>query len=157
MENPAVRRAVSRDAQAISATLLTAFQEYKSLYTEEGFVATTPDPEKILERLDEGPIWVAVVDEKIVGTVSAVLKDDRTLYIRGMAVLPTARGNGVGPLLFAEVTTYAKEHNRTRLLLSTTPFLHRAIRLYERLGFVRTQEGPTDLHGTPLFSMERPV
>jgi hypothetical protein len=36
--------------------------------------------------------------------------------------------------------------------LSTTPFLHDAIRLYERAGFER-RPALLDLHGTPLFAM----
>jgi ribosomal protein S18 acetylase RimI-like enzyme len=43
------------------------------------------------------------------------------------------------------------------MLLSTAPFLDRAIRLYERFGFRRTNEGPHDLFGTPLFSMEKVI
>jgi ribosomal protein S18 acetylase RimI-like enzyme len=41
------------------------------------------------------------------------------------------------------------------MFLSTTPFLIGAISLYERAGFRRTGEGPHDLFGTPLFSMEK--
>ena len=39
-----------------------------------------------------------------------------------------------------------------RMRLSTTPFLHDAIRLYERAGFER-RPALLDLHGTPLFAM----
>jgi hypothetical protein len=41
------------------------------------------------------------------------------------------------------------------LLLSTTPFLSEAIKLYERSGFRRSTEGPRELFGTPLFTMEK--
>jgi len=53
------------------------------------------------------------------------------------------------------IEEYAKGNGCTKLVLSTTPFLDRAIRLYESLGFIRTDEGPYDLHGTPLFTMEK--
>jgi GNAT superfamily N-acetyltransferase len=152
-----VRRAQARDAAAISAILLEAFLEHRPQYTEEGFAATTPGRAEILKRIAEGPVWLAVKSGEIVGTVSAVLQDARTLYVRGMAVLPVARGQGIGFLLFKEIEGYAATHGCTRLSLSTTPFLHRAIRLYERLGFVRTNDGPHDLFGTPLFTMEKLV
>jgi hypothetical protein len=42
-----------------------------------------------------------------------------------------------------------------RLLLSTTPFLDRAIRLYEKFGFRRNGEPPHDLFGTPLITMDK--
>jgi len=43
------------------------------------------------------------------------------------------------------------------MLLSTTPFLDDAIRLYQRFGFERIREGLHDLAGTPLFTMEKAV
>jgi GNAT superfamily N-acetyltransferase len=142
------------DASAISALLLQSFAEYRGLYTDEGFTATTPASEEVLNRLKEGPIWVAVRNDAIVGTASAVHKGER-LYVRGMAVLPSERGQRIGELLLECIERYAAQHNCNRLFLSTTPFLTGAIRLYERFGFRRTPEGPHDLFGTPLFTMER--
>jgi GNAT superfamily N-acetyltransferase len=78
-----------------------------------------------------------------------------SLYVRGMAALPSARGRQIGKLLVDSVQDFATARGCQRLFLSTTPFLSRAIALYERLGFVRTAEGPHDLFGTPLFTMER--
>jgi GNAT superfamily N-acetyltransferase len=103
-------------------------------------------------RIDEGPVWVALRDGAIVGTVSALPKGE-ALYVRSMAVLPTARGHGIGELLLERVESFALEHGYKRLFLSTTPFLDRAIRLYEHWGFRRSDEGPHDLFGTPLFTM----
>jgi hypothetical protein len=54
-----------------------------------------------------------------------------------------------------QVESYAAEHGYGRLFLSTTPFLDGAIALYESTGFRRTNEGPHDLYGTPLFTMEK--
>jgi hypothetical protein len=39
--------------------------------------------------------------------------------------------------------------------LSTTPFLAFAIALYERFGFRRSDAGPRELFGTPLFTMTK--
>lgn len=104
--------------------------------------------------MTDGPMWVALLNDEIVGTVSVVLKGEG-LYIRGMAVLPAARGKRIGELLLEQVEHWAEAHKCKRLFLSTTPFLHRAIRLYERLGFRRTDHGPHDIFGTPLFTMEK--
>jgi ribosomal protein S18 acetylase RimI-like enzyme len=70
-----------------------------------------------------------------------------------MAVLPSARGQRIGELLLGHIQTLAISQGFKRLLLSTTPFLTRAIQLYERSGFQKTDEGPHDLFGTPLFTM----
>jgi putative acetyltransferase len=134
--------------------LYESFVDYKALYTGEGFAATTPGKERIETRMREGPVWVASCDGTIVGTVSTVASGE-ALYIRGMAVLPAVRGSGAGSALLKQVQGWAAVEGATRLFLSTTPFLESAIRLYEKFGFQRTSDGPYDLFGTPLFTMEK--
>ena len=97
-----IRPGISKDAAAIALVLRESFNEYKSLYTDEGFAATTPGGEQILSRMTEGPMWVALLNDEMVGTVSVVPKGE-ALYIRGMAVLPAARGKHVGELLLEQV------------------------------------------------------
>ena len=128
--------------------------EYKSLYTDGGLAATTPTSEQIVDRMNEGQVWVALHKGQIVGTVSVVPQGE-ALYIRGMAVLPEARGQRIGALLLSHIEEFAAANQHQRLFLSTTPFLTQAIRLYERFGFRRSDEGPHDLFGTPLFTMTK--
>jgi len=146
--------AVPADASSIASVLHESFTEYKSLYTQEGFAATTPVSARIQDRIEEGPIWVVLDNDAIVGTVSVVPKGE-SLYVRGMAIVPAARGRRIGELLLMQVEGYASERGFKRLLLSTTPFLERAIQLYERYGFKRSSEGPDELFGTPLFTLEK--
>ena len=138
----------------IASLLAESFAEYESQYTAEGYAATAITSEQIATRIKEGPVWVALRDEVIIGTVSVVPKGS-SLYIRGMAVLPAARGERVGEILLTHIEKFAVSQGFQRLFLSTTPFLDRAIRLYERFGFHRTNEEPHDLFGTPLFTMEK--
>jgi putative acetyltransferase len=149
-----IRRATAQDALSIATVLRQAFAEYEPLYTKEGYAATTPRADEILVRMNQGTIWVAVHNGQIVGAASVVPKPEGT-YVRGMAVLPAARGLGIGRLLLDEAQRFATVHYSKRLFLSTTPFLHPAIRLYEVFGFERTNEGPHDLFGTPLFTMQK--
>ena len=151
-----IRLAERDDAAAIASVLSESFVEYEPLYTPAGFVATTPNAEAVLHRMDEGPTWVVVSGKTIIGTVSAVSRGE-SLYIRGMAVLPVARGQGVGESLLTHVENFAVTQCYKQLFLSTTPFLDSAINLYERFGFQRTVEGPHDLFGTPLFTMQKSV
>ena len=147
-----IRMAAFGDAPQIASLLHESFIEYRDSYTPEGFAATTPTSEEMLTRMEEGPVWVTLIDGSIVGTVAAVDRGE-DLYVRGMAVLPAVRGRQIGELLLREIEDYARERGYGRLILSTTPFLHRAIRLYERFGFLRREEGARDLKGTPLFTM----
>jgi GNAT superfamily N-acetyltransferase len=149
-----IRLARPEDASSVARVLHEAFVEYESLYTREGFVATTPNVEQVLNRMLDGPVWIASRSLLVLGTVSAVVKG-KSLYIRGMAVLPAARGSGVGARLLAQCEEWAALKECSRLFLSTTPFLSAAIRLYEKSGFRRTNDGPLDLFGTPLFTMEK--
>ena len=149
-----IRQALPRDAQDIVSLLYESFVEYRSLYTAEGFAATAISEVETIDRMREGPVFVATMNEIVVGTVAIVLKGE-SLYIRGMAVLPSARGKRIGEQLLTHIEDFAVSHGIRRLFLSTTPFLYRAIRLYERFGFTRIDEGPEDLFGTPLFTMEK--
>ena len=151
-----IRTAAPDDAEVIASVLRESFAEYRDSYTLEAFAATTPASEQILSRMGEGPLWVAVRGGVVVGTVSVVPRGE-SLYVRGMGVLPAARGQKVGEELLKQVEEFAAARGHGRLYLSTTPFLSRAIRLYERAGYVRTDEGPHELCGTPLFTMEKSV
>ncbi len=149
-----IREAVPEDAAAIKGILRRAFAEYEHCYTKEGYAATTPGKDGILQRMKQGPTLVAIVENKIVGTASAVHKGSGC-YVRGMAVLPEARGLGIGYLLLKQIEVLAAHSGSERLYLCTTPFLLSAISLYRRFGFERSNERPHDLFGTPLFTMEK--
>ena len=149
-----VRLATADDAVAISSVLHEAFREYRPRYTDAGFAATALSPELVQARIAEGPVWVVIRDNTVVATAAAIVKGP-DLYIRGMAVLPSARGFRIGESLLRTIETLAEREGYRRLFLSTTPFLDRAIRLYKKFGFERTDEGLHDLFGTPLFTMEK--
>ncbi|MDH7478660.1 MAG: GNAT family N-acetyltransferase, partial [Syntrophomonadaceae bacterium] len=152
--NVQVRQAVIGEASAIAEVLHRAFVEYEPLYTREAFLATTPSADQLRQRWDEGPVWVAVQDNRVVGTLSAVPRGE-ALYLRSMALLPSARGYGIGRVLLQQAEQFAAGQGFRLVFLCTTPFLTRAIRLYKKLGFRGRPEGPPDLFGTPLLSMEK--
>jgi N-acetylglutamate synthase-like GNAT family acetyltransferase len=149
-----IRLAELSDAPAIALLLSEAFVQYRPLYTQGGFEATAISAAQVTKRMDEGPIWVAICENVIAGTISVVRKHD-SLYLRGMAVCPKARGRRIGERLLNQAEDHATRQGIDRLFLSTTPFLDRAIHLYEKCGYRRTDEGPHELFGTPLFTMEK--
>lgn len=149
-----IRHVTLEELPSVSALMHESFIEYRPSYTDEAFAATTPERDQLAKRMAEGPMWVALLDDVLVGTVSALPLGDE-LYIRGMAVLPHARGLKLGELLLKTVENCALAQGYKRLTLSTTPFLIRAIRLYEHFGFQRISDGPHELFGTPLFTMSK--
>jgi len=151
-----LRLATRADAAAIAAVLREAFGEFQPLYTPEAFPRTVIGAEEVEQRIQEGPVWVSMVAGEIAGTASAVAQG-QIFYIRGMAVVPSARGKGIARRLLEEIDKAARQNSCNRLRLSTTPFLESAIRLYERFGFTREPEGIRDWYGTPLLFMEKAI
>lgn len=149
-----IRRAGREDAEAISEVLYESFREFEPLYTEHGFAATVLGAEQVVVRIQQGPVWVALCERSVIGTVAAYVEHE-SVYIRGMAVLPSARRLGAGSKLLQEPENWGASERCSRILLKTAPFLDSAIRLYERCGFRRTRGGLHDLFGTPLFAMEK--
>lgn len=148
---PRIRRATEQDAPRIATIIASAFEPYRALYTPDAYAATVIDADTIAARLGEGPTWVAL-DHDIVATAAAK-PTEHGLYIRSMASLV----RGCGPHLLAAIERHARDHAIDTLYLSSTPFLDRAIALYERWGFLRGGPGPTDLHATPLIPMVKAV
>lgn len=138
----------------IAAILEESFAELEHLYTVRAYQETVISAEAVLRRIDDGPVWLAAAGEVATGTLSAMLTDTG-LYLRGMAVVPAARGHHLGKLLLERAEELAHQESLARLYLSTTPFLAGAIRVYEDFGLRRVDEGPWDLFGTPLFTMEK--
>ncbi len=144
-----IRRALVQDAEAIHELMLAAFTPFRAQYTDACFDATVLDPERIRQRMAEGPVWVAEAQGQLLGTVGARV-DERGLYVRGMGVHPDARRQGMGRQLLDACAAHADTLG-VGMWLSTTTFLTGSQRLYESFGFVPA-DGPADLHGTPLVS-----
>lgn len=96
-------------------------------------------------RAETTEILVAVVDGTVVGAVTYV--DDPSspwnegtepgeAQFRLLAVDPAARGQGAGESLVRECVARAARAAKP-LLIHTTPWMTAALRMYERLGFVR--------------------
>ncbi len=99
--NPGVqiRAATWEDTESIASVLYQSFAEFEPAYTPEAYAATTPTGDQIRARWNEGPVWVAVSNNAIAGTVSAVVRQD-SLYVRSMAVLPASNDVTLFPAHF---------------------------------------------------------
>jgi len=149
-----IRRAKADDAPVVASTLYEAFAEFRAFYTPLAFAATAISAAEVRARMAEGPLWVALSDDSICGTVGAFAQESAVL-VRGMAVLAIVRGRRIGEALLKQTEVFAIEHGHQSLRLTTTPFLHSAIRLYERFGFCRVPGDSAELFGTPVFWMEK--
>ena len=131
------------EAEAISELLLESFGLFEAEYTPGAFEYTTPSTDTVRGRFDEGPIWVAMDGNAMIGTVSGLPEPDR-FYVRSMAVRPDAQGLRFGQRLLEILENFAREKGFERMYLYTTHVLPGAKRLYEKNGFYVLRETPPE-------------
>ncbi len=145
-----IRLAENKEALVISDLLYQSFSEYKLLYTERAFAATTLGIPELESRISKNVTWVGLYDDTIAGTIS-LMPNGNGIFIKSVAVAPIARKKGLGKELMRHAEKIALKEGAHYLELTTTAFLLEAIRLYEFFGF--RQNGRDDLYGTPLIKM----
>ena len=84
-----------------------------------------------------GQIFFAVSDGKVIGTAAIIRHTSTSYELAKMAVAPEAQGRGVGYLLASRAIEFARDAGAERVTLLTNSRLTPALRLYDRLGFVR--------------------
>jgi GNAT superfamily N-acetyltransferase len=110
----------------------------------------------IADRARRTTILVAVEDGAVLGTVTLELEgrtDTRRrngeesgplrpgqAHIRMLGVAPGVRGRGVGRLLMDASIERARDAGKTVLTLNTTERMKVARRMYESMGFTRTED-----------------
>lgn len=123
-----------------------------AIYVAAGFIS--PESSYIgrlrdaVSRASEAELLVAVHEGEPTGTVTycrhgsawAQLTVPGEAEFRMLAVVPAARGLGLGEALVGRCIARAREDGCRTLRLSTEPVMHAAHRIYRRLGFLRTPE-----------------
>ena len=134
-EHAAAIRQVLRDANEEHRRWLPAV--VFANYVHDLMVLVGDDP-------PEGMLVAVGADGRVLGTGTVVANGSLhslwpagTVVLRAMAADPTARGTGIGGLLGRACLARARALDATSVGLHTAPFMVDAMRLYERLGFVR--------------------
>ena len=143
------------ESDAISELLLESFGLFEAEYTSGAFKFTTPSADEVRGRFDEGPIWVAMDRDTMIGTVSGLPETDR-FYVRSMAVRPDAQRLGLGQRMLEVLEAFARDNDFKRIYLYTTHVLPGAKRLYEKNGFyVLRETAPEEWHDMGGLEMEK--
>jgi len=140
MESPAeieVCSADHADTVAILRCLAAAFAPYRSEYTPAAFADTVLSHETLHLRLQQMHVLVATAAGNVVGTVAGVCNVEEG-HLRGMAVLPEWRGQGVAAKLLATIEGLLRDEGCKRITLDTTLPLAPAMRFYEKKGYRRS-------------------
>ena len=104
----------------------------------------------VQERAARTTIVVAVDDGRVIGSATLEL-DGRTdadgtplevdeAHIRMLGVHPDARGGGVATKIMAECEERARQAGRSRMTLHTAQNMRAARRMYESLGYERSED-----------------
>jgi len=86
------------------------------------------------EELQKGKVFLIEKDNAVIGNLSYVQKDDDHVYISGLVVSPEFQGQGIARKILTGLLEEFK--NVQRIDLVTHPDNHRALNLYQSLGFV---------------------
>lgn len=97
------------------------------------------DAEAILSSLADALLWVAERDGAVVA-FAAIESDDEVSWLESLAVDPAHQGRGIGGLLASRASLGDGVGEGRLAGLSVSSANPRALRLYERLGFVRGRE-----------------
>jgi putative acetyltransferase len=93
---------------------------------------------------DRAGFWVAERDGALLGTVAMRPKDAVTCELKRLYVNPSARGQGIGQLLYMHAEKFARSAGYEKMWLDSSRRFTQARRLYERNGFVLVEELDND-------------
>ena len=96
----------------------------------------------ILDR--GGYIFLAMIDEKVIGTAALINEGDSKYELAKMSVTPEFRGQGIGKRLIEKCFQQARQTGAKKISLFSNSKLQAALNLYARYGFkhVPVKEAP---------------
>jgi len=87
-----------------------------------------------------GKLWIAEADELIAGSIAIVWINKNTAQLRWFLVEKDYQGVGIGNALMKAALDFCKENGYKNIFLWTFKGLDPARHLYEKAGFVLTEE-----------------
>jgi GNAT superfamily N-acetyltransferase len=141
-----IRQVQTGDWQKLRDVRLRALAGDPYAFLETHANASTFPDERWQERAtpgDKGSSFVFEGGGRFEAMVSCFVADDpATVFLVGMWVAPELRGTEVAAGLVERVVEWARNHAAKRVCLSVENDNLRAARLYEKCGFVETDDPP---------------
>jgi N-acetylglutamate synthase-like GNAT family acetyltransferase len=85
-------------------------------------------------------IWIAELDNEVVGCVAIVDADDNMAQLRWLLLKKEVRGRGLGKEMMQLAVNFCKKQGFESVFLWTVDALHEAAGLYDKFGFDITDE-----------------
>jgi ribosomal protein S18 acetylase RimI-like enzyme len=117
--------------------------DYYKMLANIGESVRNPGSELLVAVSSEGKIAGAVVyfyDMKYYGSGGTATREQNASGFRLLAVDPSTRGQGVGKLLAVECIKMARYKKSKQVIIHTTLAMQTAWRMYENLGFKRSED-----------------
>ncbi len=148
-DRPHLRVARPEEHDEVSELMRDAYREYQTHFAPEVWEGYVRDIMDVRSRLGVADLIVAEMAGRLVGAVTFYPEASHSeregwpagwAGVRLLAVLPDARGLGIGKALMDECLRRCRQLAVPTLGLHTTEPMAVARGMYERMGFVRTPE-----------------
>ena len=105
-----IRKQIDSDADVVKSIIAAATNELRSVYR--------PIKNKVQNKNEKPIKIVAIIKEKVVGSAECLICENNVL-VRGLAVPPGYRRQGVARTIIEHVILIAQKEDKTELVLST--------------------------------------
>ena len=138
-----IRKSLPGDAGYVAFMHGRYYYKYHGFYdgAEYYFIKHLAD---FVHDFDGGQLWVAEVDDVICGSVAVVRVDNETAQLRWFFVEKVYQNMGIGSMLLKEALEFCRDRKYTNVFLWTFKGLDTARHLYDKAGFVLTEEKPNN-------------
>ncbi len=140
-----IRRAGEKDAVALVRCIDAAYAGYRDRIADLPAVA-----DGIPEDIEADRVWVAELEEAVVGGLVLVLEDGFVI-LANVAVDPGFAGQGLGRALIDHAEALCREKGLSELRLTTHVGIPENIRLYRHLGWTETGRSGNRVHMAKRF------
>jgi GNAT superfamily N-acetyltransferase len=117
--------------------------DYYKMLANIGELTKSPKTKLLIAVSSKGKIGGGVVyfgDMKYYGSGGNATKEKNAAGFRLLAVDPATRGKGIGKLLTEVCIRMAKDENQNQIIIHTTEAMQVAWKMYERMGFKRSED-----------------
>lgn len=134
-----IRSARDEDSEGLIVLISNAFSEYPGCVLDVD--VDMPELRKPATAVinESGRWWIAELDGTVVGSVAVTPEQKAIVELKKLYVSPLARRRGLGAHLVALAESEARVREARTLFLWTDTRFEDAHRLYDRLGFTRSQ------------------
>jgi putative acetyltransferase len=135
-----IRQIKKKDNPALAKIIREAFIEHDA--PTEGTVYSDPSTDNLynLFQTPKSILWVAELNNEIIGCCGIYptrgLKENCAELVK-FYLSKDARGKGIGKELMQKCIRSAREFEYTQLYLESLPQFSKAVRMYEKEGFIR--------------------